>query len=537
MKRTSLYVLSLLMLTMAGCTDKFEEINTDPNQATENQWNPNFFLPNAINNYANLGYDQMLYQGPMLQILASTFTYYGNGDKYINTQNSTSYQGAIFNRTYSTGATLAEMIRLSKDKPLYANLYQIGRILQAMNLLRGTDTYGDIPYTTAFQAKTGVTLTKYDTQQSIYTALLKELDEATAALDVKKDASTGDLLYGRFSTASENIAVWKKFGYSLMLRTAMRLVKIDAATAKTYAEKAIAGGVFTSNNDNAYIVADPSNATSGIYNVYQVADDYRELRFSKTFIDALKSASDPRLSAIAEVPQSGARANANQSLPGDNSAAIQTGLPNGYDLAGGTTDVRKSTGYPGSSPAADATDVEAPLGKYSRPRISVYLKRAGTLMILSYAEVELLLAEAKVRGWNVSGTAADHYQKGVVAAMTSLAQLDAAATIPSATADAWAAAHPLDVTSTDASLKAINTQFWLATGTMFNFIEAWSNWRRTGYPALTPVVYPSNVTNGTIPRRMIYLSTEIQTNKAGYTDAVGRLSGGDVLTSRVWWDK
>ena len=90
MKRTSLYVLSLLMLTMAGCTDKFDAINTDPNQASESQWDPNFFLPNAQNNYANLGYDQMLYQGPMLQILASTFTYYGNGDKYVNTQNSTS---------------------------------------------------------------------------------------------------------------------------------------------------------------------------------------------------------------------------------------------------------------------------------------------------------------------------------------------------------------------------------------------------------------------------------------------------------------
>ncbi|MBO9640251.1 MAG: SusD/RagB family nutrient-binding outer membrane lipoprotein [Siphonobacter aquaeclarae] len=537
MKRTSLYVLSLLMLTMAGCTDKFDAINTDPNQASESQWDPNFFLPNAQNNYANLGYDQMLYQGPMLQILASTFTYYGNGDKYVNTQNSTSYQGAIFNRTYSTGTTLAEMIRLSKDKAAYANLYQVGRIMQAMNMLRGTDTYGDLPYTQAFLAKSGSTAPKYDTQQSIYTALLKELDEATAALDASKTAPTGDLIYGRLSTDAAKIAAWKKFGYSLMLRTAMRLTKIDAATAKTYAEKAVAGGVFTSNDDNAYILADPNNATSGIYNVYQVADDYRELRFAKTFIDALKTTSDPRLSAIAEVPQSGARANANQTLAGVSTASVQIGLPNGFDLAGGATDIRSSAGYPGASPAADGNDAPAPLGKYSRPRISVYLKRAGTLVVLSYAEVELLLAEAKVRGWNVSGTAADHYKNGVVAAMTSLSQLDASATVSASDATAWVTANPLDVSSTEASLKAINTQFWVATGSMFNFIEAWSNWRRSGYPALTPVNYSGNVTNGTIPRRMIYLASEILNNKAAYTEAVGRLSGGDLLTSRVWWDK
>ncbi|SDM08288.1 SusD/RagB family nutrient-binding outer membrane lipoprotein [Siphonobacter aquaeclarae] len=537
MKRTSVYVLSLLMLSLAGCTDKFDEINTDPNQATEQQWDPNFFLPNAQNNYVNLGYDQMLYQGPMLQVLASTFTYYGNGDKYVNTQNSTSYQGAIFNRTYSTGTTLAEMIRLSKDKPQYANLYQIGRILQAMNVLRGTDTYGDIPYTQAFQAKAGTTAPKYDTQQSIYTALLKEIDEATAALDVNQAAPTGDMIYSRLSSSTAKMTAWKKFGYSLMLRTAMRLIKVDAATAKTYAEKAIAGGVFTSNDDNAYIQADANYAASGIYNVYQVTDDYRELRFAKTFIDALKSTSDPRLSAVAEVPQTGAANNANKTLSGDNTAASQLGLPNGYDLASGATDIRKSAGYPGPSPAANDKDSDAPLGKYSRPRISVYLKKNGTMMVLSYAEVEFLLAEAKVRGWNVSGTAADHYKNGIVAAMTSLIQLDASAEIKAEAAQTWAAAHPLDVTSTDASLKAINTQFWLATGTMFNFIEAWSNWRRTGYPVLTPINYPGNVTGSTIPRRMIYLSTEISTNPTSYTEAVNRLSGGDLLTSRVWWDK
>lgn len=528
MKRFSIYSVALFLFFLAGCTDKFDEINTDPTKSSESTWDPNFFLPNAQISYINLGYGNIIYQSLMTQVLASTFSYYGNGDKYVNTQNSTSYQGSIFNTTYNVGKLLAEMKRLTEGKDQYTNLYNVGRILQVMNIQQGTDTYGDIPYSEAFKVKDGIQTPTYDTQQSIYTAMLAELESAINGLDESKLKPTGDLFY------AGDIAKWKKFGYSLMLRVAMRLTKVDAATAKTWAEKAAAGGTFTSIADNALITADANNATSAIYNVYQVTDDFRELRFSKTFIDELKNAGDPRLSALAEVPAAGAVANASQTLVGDNTASVQLGLPNGYDLIGGATDITKSAGYPGAT--GTGNDV-APLGKYSRPRISVYLKRAGTLEVLTYPEIELLLAEAKVRGWNVPGTAAEHYKNGVVSGMTSLAQLDASAAITATVADAFATAHPLDVSSTEASLKMINTQYWIVTGSMFNFMETWQNWKRSGYPVLTPVNYPSNVTNGTIPRRMIYLSTEVINNGANYQDAVGRLSGGDKLTGRVWWDK
>ncbi|MFT4033699.1 MAG: SusD/RagB family nutrient-binding outer membrane lipoprotein [Siphonobacter sp.] len=527
MKRIFRYILPLVLLYTASCTSKFDEINTNPTAASESTWDPNYFLPNAQNAYINIGYGGMLYQAPMMQILASTFSYYGNGDKYINTSGSTGYQGTLFNTTYSVGTVLAEMMRLTKDKDEYTNLYNIGRIMQAMNIERGTDIYGDIPYSEAFMAKEGNTTPVYDTQQSIYTALLTDLDAAISALDTSKDGPTGDLFY------AGDVAKWKKFGYSLMLRMAMRLTKIDIATAKTWAEKAIAGGVFTSNDDSAYFTADASNATSAIYNVYQVADDFRELRWSKTLIDQLSSTSDPRLSALAEVPQAGATNNANQALTGDNTASIQLGLPNGYDLQGGTTDIRTRSDYPG---ATGTSDDSAPLGNYSRPRISVYLKRAGTLAVLTYAETELLLAEAAVRGWTGAGEAATHYSNGVIAAMTFMSEFDATAAITTETATAWVTANPLTTTSTEATLNDINTQYWIATGTMFNFIETWNNWRRSGYPVLTPVNYPGNVTNATIPRRMIYLSTEVTTNTTNYQAAVARLSGGDLLTSRVWWD-
>jgi hypothetical protein len=143
------------------------------------------------------------------------------------------------------------------------------------------------------------------------------------------------------------------------------------------------------------------------------------------------------------------------------------------------------------------------------------------------------LADAAQR-FGIAGSAAQHYHDGVKAAITYLSQYDAAATVSDATAETYLTANPY--TPGD-GLNQINTQYWLLTNTMLDFYETWSNWRRSGYPVLTPVVYPGNATNGTIPRRFPYPIIEAGTNTANYTAAHNAVPGGDVLTSRVWWDK
>ncbi|WP_182957081.1 RNA polymerase sigma factor [Pedobacter gandavensis] len=86
-------------------------------------------------------------------------------------------------------------------------------------------------------------------------------------------------------------------------------------------------------------------------------------------------------------------------------------------------------------------------------------------------------------------------------------------------------------------LEMINTQYWVLNNTKLDFYESWANWRRTGFPVLTPVVYPGNATNGTIPRRFPYPVTEAASNAVNYNAAIANIPGGDLLTSRVWWDK
>jgi hypothetical protein len=527
MKKGLLYITLGLTLFSSGCTHDFDDINNDPVSVDAVKYNANLLLSKSQYQYANTGYAQLLFQSMWAQLLASTYNYYSNGDKYVASSGIIGYQNQLWNDSYRGASFASEMTTLAKEKGL-TNLANVGVIMKILLVQHITDSYGDVPYSEALNGKAAAFTPKYDTQESIYTSMLQELETAINALDPAADQLTSDLFYGG------DIAKWKKFGYSLMLRSALRIVKANPTMAREYAEKAAAGGTFESIADNAFIPTDNAtgngNGTSG---ALLTTEDYREVKWSKPLIDYLRTNDDPRLGVVAEVPQAGFKANANSALAGDRTPAAQIGMPNGYDLAGGATDITKRPDYPGSTGAAG--DI-APLGKYSRPTTAVYLSRSAPEFVLTYAETELLLAEAAVRGWTVTGSAADHYRNGVSAALQSLATFSASAAISAATADAYATAHPLNVSSTEASLKMINEQYWATDGLLFNFIEAWINWRRSGYPVLTPVNYQANFTGATIPRRIAYQSTEGSTNPVNYQEAVGRLPAGDTYTGRVWWD-
>ncbi len=529
MKKVFKYIGIIIILLQLSCTKEFDDINTDPTQTSADVFDPNYLLSEAQFEYSNTGYSQLLFQSMWPQVFASTFGYYSNGDKYVGSSSLITYQDNIFNQDYRAASLVYEMKNLATDDDTRSNLYNIAIIMKVLILDHVTDCYGDIPYSEALRAKEGIDQPVYDTQQDIYTSMLSELETAVGNLDASKQGPTADLFF------NGDISKWKKFGYSLMLRLAMRLTKVDASKAQSYAEKAATGGTMASIDDNAIVYTDNStghgNNTTG---ALRTADDYRELRWSKTFIDYLKSTNDPRLGVIAEVPQDGLLNNQNQDLPGDSDPAIQIGLPNGYDLNGGATDIRDYAGYPG--PTGSGDDL-APLGKYSRPTTALYLDRSGPNFVLTYGESELLLAEAKTRGWSVGGTtASQHYANGVKASMESLAQFNAVGAMDASAVDDYVTAHPLDVSTTDSALKMINEQYWVTTGTLFNFIETWVNWKRSGYPVLTPVSYPSQFTDGTIPRRIPYQSSEDSNNPDNYSSAVGRLGNGDTFTSRTWWD-
>lgn len=529
-KKIPIY-LGFACLALSSCTKDFDSINTDPKQASQDNFDPNLLLPSVETGYVNAitGYNgAILFQSMWTQILSSAVYpgYYSNGDKYVYGGSYNDYIGRIWNSAYGAAGYAYEIQTLVKDKPELSNLSGIALILELLNVQVVTDTYGDCPFSQALQAKAGITHPVYDSQQEIYSSMLNKLDSVLNTLDASKAAPTNDA-----SSFNGDITKWKKFGYSLMLRMAMRLTKVDPSTAQAYAEKAYAGGTLSSVADNFYVKMDEADGYSNP-NVSSYTVDYSEVRWGKYLIDELKEANDPRLPVIAEVPQPGLANAGDKGLAGNSDPDVQEGMPNGYDQNGGATDISNAPGYPGGTGTGNDYN---PIGGYSRPKGTTYLDKSEPVFFLTYAESELLLAEAAVRGWNV-GDAAQHYKNGLSAAIQSYGTLAGSATISASTADTYAAAHPLDVSSTENSLKQINEQYWITTGTLFNWIETWCNWRRSGYPDLTPVNYIGNFSNGQIPRRQLYPLSEPSNNPENYSAAVSAL-GGDTWTARVWWDK
>ncbi|HMI01393.1 MAG TPA: SusD/RagB family nutrient-binding outer membrane lipoprotein, partial [Pedobacter sp.] len=520
MKTNSIKIYSLLLIIIfaaASCTKDFKDINTNPVAYGPTNFDPNYTLTTAQLNYTgsiDFAYDtwrgNLIYSGTMMQGLSSVISYWA-GDKYLLNEGYTAaYWGNNAVGAYIEQVRpIVDVVEFTKGKTKYTNLRQVARIWKALVFERLTDLYGDVPYSEAgLGFYTGVLNPKYDKQQAIYSDLLKEVEEATAALGTGGDAVTGDALY------QGDIPKWKRFGNTLLLRIAMRLTKIDENTAKAFAQKAIAN-TMTSNADNAFVKHDVagSRVTQNRNSQVLLGDGGQEnyyVKWSKTFIDLLKTSGDPRLGKVAVTKLYLNESSKDQNTAFDANPAVQKGMPNGKDLSGiAGRDVRQDASY-------------TTFPDYSSPNPGM-TKRDGLTFILTYAESELLIAEAAQR-WAIGGSAATHYANGVKAAITYLGQYDASLAISDATADLFVTAHPYVALT---GLQQINTQYWLHANTMLDFYETWSNWRRSGFPVLTPVVYPGNATNGTIPRRFPYPLDEAAKNGANYKAASSAVPGGD----------
>jgi len=514
-------LLSAGLLLSTGCTKDFVERNTNPASYNQTNFNPNYMLTSAELAYTgstDFSYEtwrgNLIYCSTFMQGFSTVIGYWA-GDKYLLNEG---YTSAYWGNAYSEQVKpIVDIVESTKDKAQYKNLNAIARILRALVFERITDLYGDVPYSEAgLGYYNKIFYPKYDKQQDIYNDLITQVTQATAALDAAGDIPTGDAIY------KGDIAKWRKFGNTLLLRIAMRLTKADPDKAKTIVAQV--SGKTLEAADDAFLTGDATGGRTTINRNSQVllGDGGQEnyyVKWSNTFINNLKTNSDPRLSVLACTQLYANDATKTPNASPVFTASVQKGMPNGLDF-----------GTAGHIVSADPSFTS--FNDYSSP--SPYItKRNGPTFILTYAESELLLADAAQR-FAVGGDAKTHYDNGVKAAITYLKQYDAAATISDAAAQAYLTAHPYNATT---GLEQINTQYWILTNSMLDFYESWSNWRRTGFPVLTPVNFPNNATSGTIPRRFPYPSNEAVSNPDNYAAARATLTGGDLLTSRVWWDK
>ena len=386
---------------------------------------------------------------------------------------------------------------------------------------------GDMPYSESMKGL-DVLKPKYDTQKSIYAAMLTELETALKSMDATKPNVFGNA----DPYFKGDVAKWKKFGYTLMLRLGMRLSDIEPATAKAWVEKAVAGGVMTASADIAYLkYANVTGQFNPRVNGYingdftsPGGDNIEGSKWSGKFIDHLKNTSDPRLPVLSVV-----WVPAGATYTPNNTPATQRGMVNG-------------------SINTRPTDFDT----YSEPSL-LYIDRGSPIITMGPAEAYLIIAEAAARGWSVGSTAQAAYDNGVRAAMAQWALWPSVAphsgVITSAQVDAYLLANPYPAAGTFAQqLEVISTQKWVSL--LGDDYEVYSNWRRTKYPVFNyanwtntagqKVTYPGNVTAGKMWRRFSLPIAERNVNPDNYYEAIKRQNYSeqelDLLQGRMWWD-
>lgn len=544
--------LSCLIVLLASCND-FGTINTSQTQSTN--LNPTFQLVDVQMKYSG---DYLLQLRsclgitmPLLQQLTGTFTNltganytFSAGVHQVPWMNS--YSGIVVN--------IVDAEQRTKNDASLSNLNAMTRIMKVMVFARLTDLYGDLPYFEAGKGYiSGFIQPKFDAQQDIYNDFFKELKEAEAQLDATKDKVSADQFYGG------DVAKWKKLASSLRLRYAMRLVKVDPAKAQAEAEAAVAG-VFASNVDICMTKHEDIQSLSGSEyrgnglsaSLVAQADPYR---FTTTFLELLKPANnnglvDPRLNMITRcyfplaplttgvilttrIDITDSVASYYAKLPGNNAYSGVLGIAPGMsDLSNPNLpklDTLKNFNVPGKGKVTLLPKDQR------RQTANFLLAYSNPFLHITYSEIELLLAEAKFRGWNVGTTTANvHYQNGIKAAIEQLKSYKSA---PAAVGvDAFVAAQNL---TAGKELEQINTQLYFAL--FLNPIEGYSNWRRSGFPTLTPVNV-AGVASTTIPRRLQYPLSEVEGNNANLLAAVANIDGVkgkgiDSYLNHVWWDK
>jgi len=477
MRDTILSVLAAALVASGNACSNLTDINANPNGPTDVP--PPSILANAVQNVVGGvdGVTSLNIRGGGLWVQYYSEIQYRDEDKYI-VRPGTSGEWGFYN------GALEDFQRMI-DKGVAAstpNWEAVGRIMKSYAFSVMTDAMGDIPYSEALQGTANLT-PKYDTQQAIYTALFADLAKASQQIDPAGIGfASGDIVYGGDMTE------WRKLANSLRLRLAMHLSNVDPATAQSQAQAAVTAGVFQSNADNAqllYLSVSPNR--NPIYEDARTRDDYG---LSKTYVDSLTHWNDPRLPIFAQLNKDTILAN-----------RTYEGLPNGLN------------------------DGEGP-NLFYISRIGAYWRETpnAPLALLTYSEVLFLEAEAAKRGW-ISGDPATLYTDAIRASMQQYGIGDPA--IAAYLADT-ARVRYADSTA----LRQIAYQKWVSL--YMQGMEAWTEVRRTGVPALLP---GPRAQLSSIPERLPYDDQEQVLNKANVDAAVaaqGFVSSTD-LTKPLWF--
>jgi hypothetical protein len=529
MKRIIQFIfVSAALLLIGGCDKDFKEINTDPFAISS--IDPTLLFAGAQRTYLG-GWESestvaQQFVNPFNDGATLAFNFNADIDNFQNGSWG-SYTGAV-----KTFVHILHLLEGTTDK---VNLQSITRIWKVQVFMNLVDHYGNVPYFNAGLAAISgqeFFFPAYDDASAIYDDLYAELKDAISKLNPNGDFVSADLFYGAhayipITSATEQVAKWKKLGNSLLLRLGMRYSKLNTTKAASIVSEAFAGGVMTSNADNAMVVYDGTLYTNGSNNGL-INNNPKFYYAAEPFVDQLKSTLDPRgkylVASFAEPNNPLGDPNPDYDIA--NQFGVPVGIPRAL-LANAPYRGIKGAGY-----------------NYSQMNVNVAASISAPTYWVTYAQTALLLAEAAHRTWITGGEAAaqTYYENGVKADMDGysvyLARTHSTLPVVSdAEKTSYLAQAGVAYSAADA-LNQINTQYWIATIT--NGTEAWANIRRSGFPALSRNTFNDDLLeNGGdgFVHRFTYPDAESSQNKVNYQDAVAAMGGIDNLVARVFWDK
>ncbi|MEY3560257.1 MAG: hypothetical protein RIS12_690 [Bacteroidota bacterium] len=502
MKNIILGILSVLLFT--SCTKNFREINTDRNNPTA--VTSDLLLSGIISSTLNNQVGEAWSIGNLV-VQYNAKIQFVNEDRY-----GWAELNSIWNNVYGNYRNL-QNIFTQVGSNTASPYYGVSLILKSWMFSLVADAYGDAPYSQAGKGKTDAAYQPvYDKQEDIYTGILADLKKANEVLATASGPFSGDLIYGGGPSA---IIKWRRLANSLRLRYLLRLSKQKSVSSEMQAilNDPINNPIFTGNLDNAelkYLAAAPNQ-----WPLYGTrVGSFDEIRLSKTFSDRLTALNDSRIRVFGRPTQNSVTAG----------TPVIQGIPNGLsDVAalafnGGPQNVSR-VGYTFACLVCNDPGQAAPIPDAPR----------GLLM--TYAELQFILAEARQRNFITTGTAATYYNQGIAANFSYWQSVvPAAYNLQIAMPPGYMTQPAVELTGTNTEiLSKIALQKWIAL--YFNGLEAWFDWKRTGLPEIVPG--PGNLNNNLVPVRFIYPISEQALNATNRAAAVQR-QGADNINTRTW---
>lgn len=547
-----------LCLVSTGCTDKFEEINTDPKGVDDSVTDMVDKIQSPLDNiippqehryqlWANLTTD--IFAGFMMGVNdlggSNNYNYQLRPDHCAQTYDDFYLYVFKYTSQYIPQCKALERFEL-------AAMMQIANVAAILPVVT---SYGPAQYSCVLE---GSDTYYYDSEETIYKRLFQDLKEAVEWLKDFRDSSPSQDLLDDFKRADKvcdgDIDKWIKFANTLRLRIAMQLVKVYPDSQKE-AEDAVRDGVLT-NSDSDVVLK------SGLM-LFRIEDLWNDTRANANIISILQGYSDPRLERWFATNNADIYSTDDELSPVVEKATKYLGVRQGVPMT--------RTEYQGYS-------------KTSR----VGIPEQGPRPVLRVAEAYFLRAEGMLRNWNMGdGTPESLYNEGIHSAWASVLGDESG----------WAGTYESyingfinteeggdfdwelfeggfgsapyinyrnqeynyyieengkqvginrisvrwhDEDSPEKKLQRIITQKWISFFPTLSSV-AWTEYRRTGYPKLIPIPSDLNYSNGAIDtelqiRRLPFTQSEYRGNTEEVNKALGLLKGPDNGGTRLWWD-